>query len=264
VFSIAWLGMAAASFGAAIAQAATGFGFAVLATPLYLLFLAPAAAIQQSIIVTLALSLVVLPGLHRSLDVALLARLALGSLIGLPFGLAAFSHADPVLVRGAAGATILAFAGLLARARWRGGRGEPLRPGSPSGAILAISPTRDCAAGAVAGVTTALLGMSGPPVLIYLMLAGAPPQAVRASLLYFFALSYAVTLAAHAATVGVPRATWAAAAGLVPFAWIGGLVGRRIARRIGHDGFARLAVALLAVAGLYTSGDAVRLALRGG
>ena len=65
-------------------------GFAVLATPLFLLFVDPPRAIQLVIIITTALSLVVLPGLRRAIAARLLLRLALGSLAGLPLGLFAF------------------------------------------------------------------------------------------------------------------------------------------------------------------------------
>jgi hypothetical protein len=39
---------------------------------------------------------------------------------------------------------------------------------------------------------------------------------------------------------------------LIPFAVIGGLAGRPLGDRIGADGFAILAISLLAAAGLYT------------
>src|SRR5690349_7149014 len=95
----AWAGMAATSFVAGLLQATSGFGFAVLAVPLFLLFTEPTEAVQLVIIVTLALSAVVLPGMHTSVDRPLLARLAVGGLVGLPLGLAAFGYADPLLVR---------------------------------------------------------------------------------------------------------------------------------------------------------------------
>ena len=38
---------------------------------------------------------------------------------------------------------------------------------------LAMSPGRDFAAGAISGIATALVGMAGPPVLLYLLLTGA-------------------------------------------------------------------------------------------
>ena len=118
---------------------------------------------------------------------------------------------------------------------------------------------RDLAAGAVSGVAAALVGMAGPPVLIYLLLTGAASQTIRATLLAFFALVYTTTLAAHAATIGVPTQTWLTAAILLPFAVLGGLVGRPLGDRLGAAGFALLAIGLLAVAGLFTLAAAAGL-----
>ena len=238
-----WAGLAATTFIAALLYAVSGFGFAVLAAPLFLLFADPARAIQLVIVLSTALSLVVIPGLRRSIVLGLLLRLALGSVAGLPLGLLAFHYVNPVVTRGLAGATILIFAVLMTVLRRR--LDQTRTP-------LAMSSGRDVAAGAVSGVAAALVGMAGPPVLIYLLLGGAPPQTVRATLLSFFALSYAATLAAHAATIGIPGSTWLAAVLLIPFAVIGGFAGRPLGDRIGAEGFAILAIGLLAVAGLYT------------
>jgi len=119
---------------------------------------------------------------------------------------------------------------------------------------VAMSPGLDLAAGAVSGFASALVGQPGPPVLIYLLLAGAAVRTVRATLLAFFALSYGATLASHAATIGIPAPTWLAAGILIPFAFLGGLAGRPIGDRLGAEAFAMLAIALLAVAGAYTLG----------
>jgi uncharacterized membrane protein YfcA len=248
--TLSWAGLAAISFAAALLQATNGFGFAVLAVPFFLLLAPPGEAIQIIIILSLAMSAVVVPGVRHAIDARLLIRLTLGSLAGLPLGLVAALHADPQLVRAAAGATITAFAAALAINRYR--RRAP---------ALVPTPGRDMAAGAVAGATTALVGMSGPPVLIYLMLAGAPARTVRATLLSFFALIYAATLAADAIFLGVPRADWLIAATLLPFAWAGGLIGLRLGDRIGETTAAVLAILLLAIAGLYTLAAAAHAAL---
>src|SRR5258707_7821247 len=55
--------LAATTFVAALLYACTGFGFAVLAAPLFLLFTDPAPAIQLIIIISTVLSIVVLWGL---------------------------------------------------------------------------------------------------------------------------------------------------------------------------------------------------------
>jgi uncharacterized protein len=250
VSALAWAGLAATTFGAALLQAAGGFGFAVVATPLYLLFVTPARAVHLVIIIATALSVAVVPGLRREVEPGLLLRLLVGSVAGLPLGLLAFRYSDPTAVRFVAGTTVLGFAVLLALLRRH--RGRPLAP-------LAMRRHRDLAAGAVSGVAAALVGMAGPPVLIYLLLAGAASQVIRATLLAFFALVYAVTLAAHAATIGVPAQSWLTAGILLPFAFVGGLVGRRLGDRLGAGAFAVLAIGLLTVAGLFAIAAAAGL-----
>jgi hypothetical protein len=244
--------LAATTFGSALLYAISGFGFAVLAAPLFLLFLDPARAIQLVIIISTVLSIIVLRGLLPAIAPWLLLRLALGSLVGLPLGLVAFRYADPILVRAAAGAMIFGFAILRAVSRLRSGQ-----PGQGKHwPAFTMSPGLDLAAGVVSGIASALVGQPGPPVLIYLLLAGAAVRTVRATLLAFFALSYAVTLASHAATIGIPAPTWLAAGILLPFAFFGGLAGRPIGDRLGAEAFALLAIALLTMAGAYTLGAA--------
>jgi uncharacterized protein len=244
--------LAATTFGSALLYSISGFGFAVLAAPLFLLFLDPARAIQLVIIISTALSIIVLRGLLPAIAPWLLLRLALGSLVGLPLGLVAFRHADPILVRAAAGAMIFGFAIVMAVSRRRSGQ-----PGQGKHwTAFAMSPGLDLAAGAVSGIAGALVGQPGPPVLIYLLLAGAAARTVRATLLAFFALLYGVTLASHAVTIGIPGPTWVAAGILIPFAFLGGLAARPIGDRLGAEAFAMLAIGLLAVAGAYTLGAA--------
>lgn len=251
-----WAGLAATTTGAALLYTLTGFGFAVLATPLFLLFVDPSRAIQLVIIISTALSLVALPGLWRAIAPGLLLRLGLGSLAGLPLGLVAFRFADPVLVRTLVGTTILGFAVLLG---WRRHHG-PRELRSPFGIRAGrIRTGLEVGTGLISGIATALVGMAGPPVLIYLLLAEAPPRTVRATLLSFFAFAYAATLVSHVATIGVPARTWLSAGILIPFAFIGALAGRPLGERVGADAFAILAILLLGAAGLYTLAAAVGL-----
>jgi hypothetical protein len=74
--------LAATTFVAALLYAVSGFGFAVVAAPLFLLFLDPARAIQLVIIISTALSIAVVRGLLAAIAPWLLLRLALGSLVG--------------------------------------------------------------------------------------------------------------------------------------------------------------------------------------
>jgi len=210
-------------FAAALLQATNGFGFAVLAVPFFLLLAPAGEAIPLIVVISLATSLLVMPGLYRSVEPGLLRRLTIGSLIALPLGLVASSQANPVIVSIAAGAIVTLFAAMLA---WYRSHGLP--------AGVAMRPAHDLAAGAVAGIATALVGMAGPPVLIYLMLGGAPMRTVRATLIGFFVLVYAATVAADIVLGGMPGAVWPIAASLLPFVWAGGRVGLRVGDRLGE------------------------------
>jgi hypothetical protein len=62
-----FIALAATTLVAALIYAISGFGFAVLAAPLFLLFLDPARAIQLAIIISTALAIGVVPGLLRAI-----------------------------------------------------------------------------------------------------------------------------------------------------------------------------------------------------
>jgi len=174
----------------------------------------------------------------------------------LPLGLVAFRFADPVLIRALVGAAILGFAMLLG---WRRHH-VPRELGSPLGIRTGrMTTSLEVGTGLVAGIATALVGMAGPPVLIYLLLVEAPPRTVRATLLSFFAFAYAASLASHVVTIGIPARTWLSAGILIPFAFLGGLAGRPLGDRLGADAFAILAILLLGAAGLYTLAAAAGL-----
>jgi len=239
-----WAGLAATAAGAALLYTLTGFGFAVLSIPAFVLFVDPPQAVQLVIIISTALSIVTLPGLWRAVVPALLLRLTLGSIAGLPLGLIALRHADPVVVRRLIGTTILVFSGVLLWVQLRGPNRHT--------ALLGMKPGRDLAVGAISGTATALVGMAGPPLLIYLLLAGAPPPTARATLLSFFGIVYAAALLSHTIAVGIAAGTWIEAGVLIPFAALGAIAGRPLGARLGVRGFAMLAIVLLAGAGLYT------------
>lgn len=246
-----WAGLAATCFIAALLQATNGFGFAVLAVPFFLILAPPNEAIPIIIIISFAVSIFVMPRLYRWVDLGLLRRVTIGSLIALPFGLVAAAHSNGTIVGAIAGMVVTAFALMLTWHRWRG----------PASALM-LSPSRDLTAGAVAGVATGLVGMAGPPVLIYLMLARAPMTTMRATLIAFFAVIYAVTLTANAIFVGMPGRDWLIAASLLPFVWAGGRIGLRVGDRLGETMAAALALAVLGAAGLYTLAVGAHAALK--
>ena len=250
MFAANWVGMAATCFFAALLQATNGFGFAVLAVPFFLVLAPPGEAIPIIIIISFAVSMFVMPHLYRWADLGMLRRVTIGSLVALPFGLLAAAHSNRAIVGLIAGMIVTGFALLLSWHRWRG-----------ETTALALRPSRDLAVGAVAGIATGLVGMAGPPIMIYLMLARAPMAMMRATLIAFFTVIYAVTLAANTIVVGMPGRDWLIAASLLPLVWIGGRIGLRVGDRLGEAAAARLALTVLTAIGLYTLAVALHAAL---
>ncbi|MGA8402526.1 MAG: sulfite exporter TauE/SafE family protein [Stellaceae bacterium] len=246
-----WAGMAATCFIASLLQATNGFGFAVLAVPFFLILAPPGEAVPIIVMISFAVSIFVMPRLYRWVDFGLLRRVTIGSLIALPLGLFAAAHSDRVVVGAVAGTIVTGFALMLSWLRWHG-----------QARALALRPSRDLAAGAVAGIATGLVGMAGPPVLIYLMLARAPMTTMRATLIAFFAVIYAVTLTANAVFAGMPGRDWLIAASLLPLVWAGGRIGLRAGDRLGEAAAAALALSVLGAAGLYTLAVAAHAALK--
>jgi uncharacterized membrane protein YfcA len=236
-----------AAFLAATTQAATGFGFALLFAPLLTLVLAPAIAVQVTIIVTLAISLVVVARIGRHVRRRLLWRFGLGGICGLPLGLWGIAHADRPALQIAIGALVLvATAGLLIAER-RGGGGERLMP------LWA-----DLLTGAMSGAMTSGLGMPGPPLVIYLLLARFDKEAVRSTLLAVFVFFYGAALALHAVTIGIPAGVWPPAALYTTVAVAGALAGDRLARHLDTAMVRRVALAALALIGAATLAAGLR------
>src|SRR5699024_12767153 len=75
---------------ASILQTSTGFGFSIMATPLFLMLFHPHEAIQINIILSLVISLALIRSIMDSVDFALLKRLIAARLAGVPFGIAIY------------------------------------------------------------------------------------------------------------------------------------------------------------------------------
>lgn len=234
--------MVAVTLLAATLQSAIGFGFALLVVPPYLLLLESAAAIQLVIIVTLAISLLLLPALLRQVPWPLVRRLALGSLLGFPLGLIAYLQADLRLIKLAVG---LVVAALALRLLVQGLRPAAERPAGPAGA------GRDVGVGLLSGAMATCLAMPGPAVMLHLAASGAAREALRAAILTLFVFSYGAALALQAGFAGVARDTWVTAAALIPVAALGTLLGHWAAPHIAERAFRLTVLAVLLLTGAY-------------
>jgi uncharacterized membrane protein YfcA len=219
---------------AALLQACTGFGFSVLATPFLLLVFPAPEAIQINIILSILISVVMLPKIRGAVDGALMRRLVLGSILGAPAGILIYLYADPDWLRMVIGVTVLAFTVLILR-RVR----------------LARSPHRDTVTGGLSGALTSGLGMPGPPLLVYFAGSGIAPAVLRGTTLAYFLFIYSASLALQMGAGSASLGTVITALGLTPATAVGVAAGQVLFSRISHDLFMGIAYGLLLLTGTY-------------
>ncbi len=158
-------------FGAAIVRGYSGFGFSLLAVTSLSLVLPPAQFIPSIFMMEIAASLYLLPGVWHEIHWKAILWLAIGCLIGTPFGVYALaSFPAPPMILALAIFVMAAAIALL--------RGFALQqmPGT-----LATFAT-----GVAAGLCNGGLGVVGPVVILFFFSSPAGAAAGRGSLIAFF------------------------------------------------------------------------------
>jgi uncharacterized membrane protein YfcA len=187
--------LAAAAFGTAVAgilRGYAGFGTAILLSPLYSLLWGPAAGVPVMLLLELFVSAQLVPRSWREADRPVILPIALAACAATPLGAVILLSADPETLRRVIGALVLTLGLLLL---------SPLRYHGPRPFALNVG------VGLVSGVMKGSTGMSGPPVILYLLAGPDAARQHRANLIFFFGViavaAVAVPLAAGLITGSV-------------------------------------------------------------
>jgi len=233
--------VAVASLVAAVVQASTGLGFALVLGPAVFALLDPESAIVAITVLGLALNGLVLFAERRRPRVAwgevgpILVAAAPGALCGV----VVLRALPKAWLQIAVGVAVVAAAALRARAR------------REAGAPTVGDPRARLALGFATGTLTTSAGINGPPIALWLTHRGLGPAEVRDSLSAAFlglGLIGAVVLAPVLAAAGV-EVDWAAlSAGLVCVV-VGHAVGRRAFARIDAARYEPLLLVVVTAAG---------------
>src|SRR5690606_25521758 len=149
-----------AAFAGAFVQSAVGFGFALIAAPIFLTAMQSGTAMQVLVAIHVVQSAMVVPGLWREAPRKLLHPMLVGSVAGFPLGLAIFLALDLDTLKLAVGVVMLVFTALVI-ARDRSWLSRFFASGRPPHPAAAAS------VGASAGALTSVLVMPGPPLILY-------------------------------------------------------------------------------------------------
>ena len=218
---------------ASYAQAVSGFGFALIASPLLAALEGPKAAVVGGAVVATLQSLYVMRRLRPDVHWRAVAFITGASLFGMPLGLVLFTHLSGAGLTAVIGVLVLVFAVLL----WRG---------------LQLPDTHftETVAGFVAGTLSTSTGTSGPPIVITFHGRGLEPNAFRASLAGVFTVQGLVSVGLFAATGAFDADVWRIIAVGTPAMIVGWLAGNRLYDRIDHDRFRKIVLGMLFTSGL--------------
>jgi uncharacterized membrane protein YfcA len=229
---------AAAALAGATVQSATGFGFALIASPALFAVLSPYEAVSALLLMGLLLNVLVLvdpAGVARWRTIA--PMLAFG-VPGLAAGAALLSALSKPVLQIAVGTAVVVAAALQRRADAH----EPAAHEPSLGSAAAV--------GLTSGAMTTSTGVSGPPIVLWLHAQGLPAAELRASLAASFLV---LNLAGGAAVVVAGGAGSLAGPGLlVPLlalVALGHAIGARAFRRLDQHRFRSLVLGLVLAAG---------------
>ncbi len=151
----------------------SGFGTAILLAPAYSTLWGPLVGVPLLLMMELVTSLQLAPRAAREADLRVVLPIGGAAVLATPLGALVLLQADPELLRRGIGAFVLVF-GLLLMSSWRYRGTRPL--------------ALNLAVGGVAGLFKGATGISGPPVILYMLSGPEAARLHRANLILFFAV----------------------------------------------------------------------------
>ena len=224
---------ALAALLAGLARGFSGFGAAMIYVPIASATLGPVVAMPVLLIADLMVASPMIARAARACSWPDIRAVAAGGLLGLPIGNQILTASDPIAVRWAVTALILASLAAMVSG-WR-------LPGPPTAAVTG-------GVGLVSGLMSGLAQIGGPPVLMYWLSLGMDPARMRANLIVYFALLMWLSLALFAVK-GLLGASvlWLAAVAAPGYA-LGIFLGSLSFSLASPETFRRIAIALVALA----------------
>ena len=225
----------ATAFVAATCQSLTGFGFALVMTPIMALAWDAKAAVATSLILSPVSVTLMLPEVRGRVPLGRVAVLFLGFLIGLPAGAFLLRELDADALRAAIAAVVIVAAVLLNFAPTLTGTGDGFLP--------------RLIAGIGSGTIGASTSMSGPPLVLYLLPREPEVESFRATTLALFLPTSLLSFAAAAIVGVVTTDVLVLAAACVPAIVVGLWLGRAARGRLDPERFRVLVLVVLVATG---------------
>lgn len=228
-----WVGVFGAVAISSAAQTASGFGFALIATPLVAVLVGPKEAVVGLTMVGVVLTAWLSLRAGGHVDRRIVLVITACSISGMPLGLLVLATADDRVLTAIIAVLVIAFTVLL----WRGLR-------------LPATPVSDGVAGFTAGVISTSAGTSGPPIVIALSSRSMAPAAFRRTISTIFLVQSSASLVAFTLGGQVTSGAFSVATAGLPGLALGTLLGERGFRRLDAEAFRRVVFGMLLLSGI--------------
>ena len=220
---------------AAATQAATGFGFALVAVPLLAMASDPRTAIVATSLTGLALTVGTAVRDRAHVRWRPAGGVLIAVVLGMPAGLLVLRTASDQALTALIAVVVLGSTAMV----WRGVR-------------IGTGPLAVVGAGLIAGILTTATSTNGPPLVAAFRGMGFDPRTFRATLATVFAAAGALGLAGFAAAGQIDADAMTLAAAGAPGLAVGWWAGNRAFARIDPDRFRRIVLYALVAASLVT------------
>ena len=233
----------AIAFLAAMCMAVTGFGFALVMTPLLALIWDVKPTIASSVLLSTVALLPLLIEVRGNASMSRVSVLLVGSLAGIPPGVFLLERLDAGALQVMVAATVIVASALLYFSPNLAGGEDTVR-----GRLMA---------GFVSGSIGSSTSLSGPPIVLYLLGRESDVAAFRATLLLFFLPGNVVTILAFALVGQITGDVLVLSVAALPAIALGLMFGAWLRSHVQPERFRAVVVAVLIVTSLAVLASAV-------
>ncbi|CAA9462437.1 MAG: Cobalt-zinc-cadmium resistance protein CzcA; Cation efflux system protein CusA [uncultured Rubrobacteraceae bacterium] len=232
-----------AAFFAGFASGLTGFAFALISVPLFLLVYDPSTVVALIGVLAVFINIVVVRDSYREADWRAVLALLPAALLGLFVGVEILAAVDPDYIRLGVGIVVVASVVFLVR--------ETSLPGAEG----RLGPV---VAGFSSGALSTSAGLAGPPIALLFASRKLPKNRFRgSSAAYFLIIGVAgLPVLVHSGIVNGENALLAIT--LVPASLLGKIVGTSLLARLSEETFRRVTLTIVVLTGVLGVATAVR------
>lgn len=220
---------------AALVTSITGFGYALVATPLLVTIMPPHLAVSLVLISWLPLAVLLVRDSFRDMSPRRIGRLLLIAVMGVPIGVYGLAHIGDDTMRGVIGGITLVAAATLVV--------SPQHPLKREGLAMV-------GAGLTSGVLGGASAMSGPPVVLLGLKQGWEQRGFRADLIGYFVSLHLIVLAVFGSADLVDGSTLSLGLWMQPGVVTGFVLGMRLKPRVSQPLYRWLAIGLVCAGGV--------------